>query len=248
MHKHLTTNRIAAALVLSWQLLSPAQADDSMSHGDRKILNELSGALKKYNVSAKSISLLSPHIAEVDTGSDVIYITADGKHIVVGDVIEVRGDKGVNLKNEHTAKKVMTLIQEGNAITYRAVNQKAQIVAFTDVSCGYCQKLHGEIPALNAKGITVHYLAYPRNGLSSAAAQQMQQAWCSKNPQAALTALFEGRPAPKDKGSCKGSEVKAGFDFGQSQSFTGTPTLLLGSDLEPGFATADEIASRLNVD
>ena len=38
------------------------------------------------------------------------------------------------------------------------------VYAFTDVDCGYCRRLHQEIPALNAKGIELRYLAFPRGG------------------------------------------------------------------------------------
>lgn len=238
-----------AVISLLWSIAWPllAEPQNPVSPADTKVLNHLAMALKKYQIDAKSVSLLSPHLAEIETGSDIIYITTDGKHILAGSVIEVRNGKGVNLKNERTAKDIMKLVDDGNAITYAAAKEKAQIVVFTDISCGYCRKLHAEIPALNAMGITVHYLAYPRNGSPSAVATEMQKAWCSKSPQKALSSLFDGQPLPASKGKCKGTEVQTGYDFGQSQSFTGTPMLLLGSDLEPGFATAEEIGAKVGI-
>ena len=237
--------------LLLWSMVSPLLAADtvSVSPADSKVLNDLAVTLKKYQIHAQSVRLLSPHLAEIETGSgsDTIYMTTDGKHIVVGSVIEVRNGKGVNLKNERTAKNVMKLVEDGNSITYKAAKEKAQIVVFTDITCGYCRKLHSEIPALNAMGITVHYLAYPRNGSPSAVATEMQKAWCSQSPQKALSSLFDGQPLPASKGKCKDTEVQTGYDFGQSQSFTGTPMLLLGSDLEPGFATAEEIGAKLGI-
>lgn len=238
-----------AVILLLWSIASPLLAglQNPVSPADSKVLKHLAIALKKYQIDAKSVSLLSPHLAEIETASDTIYITTDGKHILAGTVIEVRNGKGVNLKNERTAKDVMKLVDDGNAITYAAAKEKAQIVVFTDISCGYCRKFHAEIPALNAMGITVHYLAYPRNGSPSAVATEMQNAWCSKSPQKALSSLFDGQPITPSKGKCRGTEVQTGYDFGQIQSFTGTPLLLIGSELEPGFVTADKIGDKLGI-
>lgn len=238
-----------AVILLLWSIASPLLAgpQNPVSPADSKVLSNLEVALKNYHIPTRSIRLLSPHLAEVETETDTIYITTDSKHIVVGSVIEVRDGKGVDLKNERIAKSVMKLVADGNAITYAAAKEKAQIVVFTDISCGYCRKLHAEIPALNAMGITVHYLAYPRNGSPSAVATEMQKAWCSKSPQKALSSLFDGQPITPSKGKCRGTEVQTGYDFGQIQSFTGTPLLLVGSELEPGFATADEIGDKLGI-
>ncbi len=42
--------------------------------------------------------------------------------------------------------------------------QKAVIDVFTDIDCGYCRKLHGEMDELNELGITVNYYGFPRSG------------------------------------------------------------------------------------
>ncbi|WP_275287145.1 thioredoxin fold domain-containing protein [Halomonas elongata] len=48
-------------------------------------------------------------------------------------------------------------------VTYPADGDvKGQMTVFTDISCPYCQRLHQDIPQLNAASITVHYLPYPR--------------------------------------------------------------------------------------
>jgi thiol:disulfide interchange protein DsbC len=32
---------------------------------------------------------------------------------------------------------------------------------FTDVDCGYCRKIHNEVPVMNQMGIEIRYLAFP---------------------------------------------------------------------------------------
>ncbi|MFV8208590.1 thioredoxin fold domain-containing protein, partial [Enterobacter cloacae complex sp.6701988] len=63
---------------------------------------------------------------------------------------------------------------------------------FTDISCGYCKKLHETVGELNSKGVTVRYLAFPRQGLKSDTAKQMASIWCNGLPQDALTKAFKG--------------------------------------------------------
>ena len=41
---------------------------------------------------------------------------------------------------------------------------KHRVTIFTDIDCGYCRKFHREIEAVNALGIEVRYVAYPRTG------------------------------------------------------------------------------------
>lgn len=55
------------------------------------------------------------------------------------------------------------------------------LLVFTDITCGYCHKLHEEMKDYNALGITVRYLAFPRQGLESQAEQDMKSIWCAKD-------------------------------------------------------------------
>ena len=49
-------------------------------------------------------------------------------------------------------------------IVYKAANEKYVITVFTDISCPYCQNCI-KVPELNKQGVTVRYLAFPRNGV-----------------------------------------------------------------------------------
>ena len=68
-------------------------------------------------------------------------------------------------------------------IVFPATSEKLGYVqVFTDVDCGYCRKLHGEMAQINELGIEVRYLAYPRAGMDSETYDKMVSAWCSKEP------------------------------------------------------------------
>ena len=42
-------------------------------------------------------------------------------------------------------------------IVYKAAQEKHVITVFTDITCGYCHKLHEQMKDYNALGITVRY-------------------------------------------------------------------------------------------
>lgn len=73
--------------------------------------------------------------------------------------------------------------------------QKAMINVFTDIECGFCQKLHQEIPRLNELGVTVRYLAFPRAGVQAQGAQytdsyrKINAVWCAADRAQSMTLM-----------------------------------------------------------
>lgn len=49
-------------------------------------------------------------------------------------------------------------------IEYKAANEKYVVTVFTDITCGYCVRLHSQMKEYNDLGITVRYMAFPRQG------------------------------------------------------------------------------------
>ncbi len=78
-------------------------------------------------------------------------------------------------------------------IVYKAPQEKHVITVFTDITCGYCHKLHEQMSDYNALGITVRYLAFPRQGLQSEAEQNMKAIWCAKDRNKALDDAMSGK-------------------------------------------------------
>ena len=117
---------------------------------------------------------------------------------------------------------------------------------FTDVSCGYCRKLHREIDELNNLGIEVRYLAYPRNGMESEGARQLETAWCSDNRQEALTKLKSGVTVPSI--SCNRELIAEQFELGGKMGVRGTPAILTSDGrLIPGYQPAASLAKVLGL-
>ncbi len=100
------------------------------------------------------------------TNSGVLYVTEDGKHIIQGPMYDVSGARPVNVTNQLLMTHLNALEKE--MIIYKAPKEQHVITVFTDITCGYCHKLHEEMSDYNALGITVRYLAFPRQRASRA--------------------------------------------------------------------------------
>lgn len=130
-------------------------------------------------------------------------------------------------------------------IIFKAPEEKYAITVFTDVTCGYCKKFHQDIAEYNKKGITVRYLAFPRNGLHHESAKTMTSIWCSADRQKALTDAFKGETiSPIEK--CQTVDIAAQFNIGHMLGINGTPALVLeDGTVIPGYMTADDLVKGL---
>ncbi len=125
------------------------------------------------------------------TDSGVLYVTDDGKHIIQGPMYDVSGAQPVNRHQPLLLGKLNALSNE--MIVYKAPKEQHVITVFTDITCGYCRKLHEQMSDYNALGITVRYLAFPRQGLQSQAEQDMKAIWCAKDRNKALDDAMNGK-------------------------------------------------------
>ena len=132
-------------------------------------------------------------------GGPLLYIDADASHFIAGDLFAVQKSGFVNLAEQGRQKEraeLIAAVKPEDMIIFAPENPKATIAVFTDVDCGYCRKLHSEVAELNALGIAVHYLAFPRAGLGSPSFRKIASAWCAKDPGAALTSRAPPRRSP----------------------------------------------------
>jgi thiol:disulfide interchange protein DsbC len=118
-------------------------------------------------------------------------------------------------------------------IIYPSTSAKTKGIAyvFTDVDCGYCRKIHNEIPAMNQMGIEVRYLAFPRAGYPSPTSQRMDAIWCHAKPNEAMTLVKNNQPVPP--ASCA-NPIKAQYELGQELGVRGTPAVFLEDGTQVG--------------
>ena len=180
-----------------------------------------------------------------------LYVSADGKHFVLGDLYEVAPGGFVNLAEqarEGGRAEQMAQIDVKEMIVFapKELPAKASIMIFTDVDCYYCQKLHKEVPDLNRIGIEVRYLAYPRAGIGSESYKKIASAWCAADKPAAMTKLKNRQRIVTNV--CPDNPVAAQFKLGQKVGVTGTPAMVTtAGKLMPGYMPALQLANALGV-
>jgi thiol:disulfide interchange protein DsbC len=184
-------------------------------------------------------------IYEVVMGADIAYVSADGRYIIAGDLYEV--DSRTNLteaKRQQERVQVLAKLDEREMIVFKPANLKHTITVFTDVECGYCRKLHGEIAQLNEMGVQVRYLAYPRAGPGTADWRKMEAVWCSKDRKGAITAAKAGRDVKSEQ--CA-TPIAKQFKLGEDLGVRGTPAIFTASgDYIGGYLPPGQLVQELD--
>lgn len=179
----------------------------------------------------------------------ILYVSADGRHAIAGDLYALTDAGPVNLASEQRAKRRRELIagvDVADMIVFAPrTAPRAVVHVFTDVDCGYCRKLHDERQALRGHGIELRYLAYPRAGVGSPTYKHMVSAWCAEDRQGAITHLKRGEAIATK--TCD-NPVAAQFELGRAVGVSGTPSIITGDgELIPGYMPADDLAKKLGV-
>ncbi|GJM05269.1 MAG: thiol:disulfide interchange protein DsbC [marine bacterium B5-7] len=181
---------------------------------------------------------------QVVIGSDVIYMTRDGNYVIKGEIIDLEERR--NLTEEVRADSrvsILNSIKEDDYIEFSSKNMQDAIYVFTDIDCGYCRKLHMDVPELNSLGVSVRYLAYPRAGVDSAVGHEMSSVWCAKDRQKALTAAKNRESI--ETASCD-DPVAEQYAMGQQLGVRGTPAIYLQNGrMLPGYMPPNEIIKQL---
>ncbi|MBD1577088.1 thioredoxin fold domain-containing protein [Vibrio sp. S11_S32] len=128
------------------------------------------------------------------------------------------------------------------AFTMSKPNATVGIVVFYDLNCPYCnQFLATSVPILVDHGVSVSLLPYPKDGLDSATASQMVDAWKWRNPIA--KAKYPQIPNQIVRNFTKEDLIKI-YDFADKEAHVnGTPFTLLptGESVSGAFKAEDLI-------
>jgi thiol:disulfide interchange protein DsbC len=189
-----------------------------------------------------------PGLVELITNQGLFYASADGKFFIQGKLYGLVG-KVVNYSEASLAQVRLDGMDKfaDAMIVYPAKNEKHVVTVFTDITCGYCRKMHEQMDEYNDKGITVRYLAYPRSGVKDRSGQYSQgfkdlrSIWCHENPADALTKAKMGSSVAQricDK------PIEGEFDFGRQVGVSGTPAVILENGMMlPGYQEPDALVA-----
>jgi len=181
---------------------------------------------------------------EVVIGPRLFYVSADGRYMIQGDLIDLEAKK--NLTEPKLAKaRVDSIAKVGldKMIVFKPDKPKYSVSVFTDIDCGYCRKLHSEIDQYMAEGIEIHYLFYPRAGKDSESYDKAVSVWCSDDRNKALTEAKKGK---KIEAKTCDNPVLEHMALGTELGMRGTPLIVTehGTPL-PGYVPAKRLAQVL---
>lgn len=214
------------------------------------IQQALAQNLVKSGITAKVQSVQAtqmPNIYWVKAdGLPPFFTDKTGQYIFQGDIVKVGGAKAEHISADlqaQDAKAVLAGIDKKDMIIFPATGAtKGVIYAFTDADCGYCRKLHSEIKQINALGIEVRYLPWPR---SEESFPIMQKIWCSKDRNAALTKAKNGENI--DAPQCDNPVAKL-HTIGTGLGINGTPAIFTEDGKQiGGYLPPQALAQALHI-
>ncbi len=177
-----------------------------------------------------------PGFYEVVVKGQVLYISADGKYLMQGEVFNIpekisltghalANVRGAALKNLPLSKRLV----------FSPPNPKHTLIVFTDVDCPYCRQFHKQITAYNQVGIAVQYVLFPLS-IHPGADKKAVAVWCSQDRNAAYTAAMNGQD-PANKNTCE-NPVAETTALAIKIGIGGTPTILTsnGTQVNAGLA------------
>ena len=195
-------------------------------------------------------SVLPGFYEAVLTDGAILYVAEDGNHFIAGDLYRVDPGGLVNVTEESqnvVRRELLQDLDESQMVVFAPAKglKRARITVFTDIDCGYCRKLHQEIPELNRLGIEVRYLAYPRAGVDSTSYNKIVSAWCAENPQLSLTKAKLGQEI--EEKTCE-NPVAAQYALGGEFGVTGTPAIVFDDGrIQMGYSPANQLAARMGL-
>jgi thiol:disulfide interchange protein DsbC len=183
---------------------------------------------------------------EVGVDGVVLYISDDGRYLIHGTFLDVVTRKNLTeIAGADVRKDLLASIKDSDKIIYRPKGAvKHKIIVFTDISCGYCSKVHENLQGYLDRGIQVEYVAFPRGGTQSPVTAQMEAIWCAADRNAAYDAAIKGKVLSGN--GCK-NPVAASYELGDKLGIQGTPAIYTMDGMQHGgYVSPEQLAADLS--
>lgn len=231
-------------------------ASSSLIADTQEVINRvkvnIQDSLPNARVSAINTTPMSGIYQVEMTSGELVYSDDQGSFIISGDLYQLKpGSRPINVTENWRGKQRVDLLaglEAKDMVVFSPEGEtKGVVYAFTDVDCGYCQKFHSEIPALNAMGVEIRYLAWPRAGLKSPTADKMRSVWCAADRKTAMTKAKRRLALETPPADCV-TPIQEQLLLGHKMGVRGTPALYLANGSHAGgYVEAEELAKKLGI-
>jgi len=233
--RHLLSSAFAAVLAFGGQA---AVADEAAA-----IRAALAKVLPDYTpTSVQPTEVEGLFLVEI--GPQVMFVTGDGRYLIDGAIVDLKTREDITETARGQARlRALETVGEDGMIVFEAPAEKHTVTVFTDIDCGYCRKLHGQIGDYANEGISVRYLFYPRTGVDSPSYEKAVSVWCADDRKAAMTDAKNG--AAVDSKTCS-NPVQKHMELGELMGIRGTPAIVLDDgQMVPGYVEPKKLAALL---
>jgi len=228
---------MSACAAVAFSADQPVQAADPRIEIAKKIPGTTPDELHATPISG---------IYELVQGTDIAYVTTDGKYAISGDLYDVgRNDNLTEVRRRDIRIKLLASVPESDMLIFSPRDPKYTVTVFTDVDCAFCRKLHSQIAEYNRLGVRVRYMFYPRSGPNTESWTKAEQVWCSTNRNDALTRAKLGEQLKSPK-SCGNSPVGRDYEMGKQFDIRGTPAIVMNNgEMLGGYVSPMQLVEHL---
>jgi thiol:disulfide interchange protein DsbC len=172
-----------------------------------------------------------------------IYISADGKYLIEGHVVDVAARRDIMDDGMLGVRKAaFQAIPAEKKLTFAPPHPKYRVTVFTDVDCPYCRQFHKQIDEYNKLGIAVDYLLFPLP-IHKGADVKAVTVWCSKDRNATFTDAMNGQALPQKTCANPIGEV---INLAETTGVSGTPAIFAADGTQlGGYLPPEQLAKRL---
>lgn len=185
-----------------------------------------------------------PGVMEVQLNNEVIYMSADGRYLMQGRLIDLETQTDLtDAAKTVVRREKLAELDETQMVSFGPEDAEYELMVFTDTDCGYCRRLHEQIEDYTSEGIRINYLAFPRAGIGSETYNTMVSVWCAEDRQAAMSTAKAGNQPPPAQ--CD-NPVESQYQLGRALGVTGTPSMITpDGDMIPGYVPPQQLKQRL---
>ncbi|MFW6342010.1 MAG: DsbC family protein [Halothiobacillaceae bacterium] len=184
---------------------------------------------------------------ELRAGSDIVYITEDGKHLFTGSLIDLPARANLTESTKAGMRaEFMETLDESDMIVFEAEGERRhQITVLTDHTCPYCSRLHDELEDLTAAGVEVRYLLTPRQGEQAPAFKEASMILCAEDRVEAVDTAMRTKEVKGE--ACANDLVREHMQVAERMGMSGTPFIITASGMTiPGYRPAADLVRLLD--
>ncbi|HZP68043.1 MAG TPA: DsbC family protein [Rudaea sp.] len=210
-------------LISAVTLIAAAACAQAADQGDKAVRDAMHSLLPMTKID-EVVKSEVPGFYEVVVSGQVVYVSADGKYLLQGNLYDVAQKKDLTAARVATMREqALAKLPDDKKLIFAPEHPKHTVTVFTDVDCPYCRQFHKQIAEYNRQGIAVKYVLYPLD-IHPGADKKAVAVWCSADRKAAYTAAMNGQDP--GTGTCPNNPVSETKAFGVALGINATPTVL----------------------